>query len=194
MAGVSALQQLHRDAEQRAILGTAPFCAFDRAVVLTECGQKVVLDDTLRRALEYDRSEPPSLWSMKLRALAAAGLHDEARALLRVIAPGDLRRLPCDSSWLGTLAHVARAALQIGALDYAQVTDELLAPYPDHFAAQLSFIAEGAVPHVRGLIATATGRPEEGAALLAQGLAMNRRAGYALRVEEGNRQLERMAS
>jgi hypothetical protein len=187
--GVALLETLHRRAEQRPIIGTEPFCAFDRLVIFGELSQSAPLDDSARNALEYEASDPPSIWSLKVRALASAALVGEARAALRAVAPGDLARLPCDADYLGTLGHIARAALLLGALDYAQAVYALLAPYPDRFAGHVSFLCEGSVSQLLGMLSDALGQRASATGQLELGIQMNERAGFIPRVVEGRLQL-----
>ncbi|MET0343276.1 MAG: AAA family ATPase [Polyangiales bacterium] len=184
--GVAQLDVLHRQAEQRGFFGTGPFCAFDRAVVMGEADRPVELDEPLRKELAYDASEPPSIWSMKVRALAALGLLDEGRAALRAIgSASDLRRLPCDTHFLGTIAHVGRAALKLNDLAYAEVAYQLLLPYAErHYAGHVSFLCEGSVAHVLGALAHGLGRPLAAIAHLERGVVMDERAGLAPRAAE----------
>lgn len=189
--GVAELEVLHREAEQRAILGTAPFCAFDRVVVFGELAESLPLDEQLRRALDYAPSDPPGVWSMKLRALATAGLVDEARAGLRAWSKEDIVRLPCDSSYLGTLGHLSRTVLVLDALDYAESLYDLLAPHQDRFCGHVAFLCEGSVPQVLGALAHGLGRVEAARAHFEAGIAMNDRAGFAPRGAEARLQLAR---
>jgi DNA-binding winged helix-turn-helix (wHTH) protein len=190
-AGLTALEALHRQAEQRAIFGSEPFCAFDRAVVFGELSEALVLDDALRSALEFTAGDPPSLWSLNVRALAAAGLHDEARAALGAVAPAALAQLPCDANYLGTLGHLARGALAIGARAYYEPLYALLAPYPGHFAAHVAFSCEGSVAQLLGMLAAALGRHDAAIAHFTRGVAENDRFGLLPRAAEARLQLAR---
>jgi tetratricopeptide (TPR) repeat protein len=181
------LRALHLRAEHRPILGTAAYCAFDRVVALPELtGQALPapIDAATHKALESDGSEQPSVWSLQVRALAAAGLLGEARAALRGVAPADLVKLPCDTSYLGTLGNLARAALRLNELEHAEALYELLARHPGEFAVHESLVCEGAVPQLLGLLARALGRQAEARTQLEIGLAMNERAGLQLRATE----------
>lgn len=185
--GVAELQALHRRAEQRPVLGTAVYCAFDRLVALPELAGMalpVPIDAATRKALEPDGSEPPSVWSLQVRALAAAGLMGEARAALRAVAPVDLAKLPCDTSYLGTLGHLARAALRLNELEHVEALHALLARFPNDLAVHESIACEGAVPHLLGLLARALGRQAEARTQLEAGLAMNERVGLTVRAAE----------
>jgi DNA-binding winged helix-turn-helix (wHTH) protein len=189
--GAAWLATLHRRAEQRPIVGIEPLCAFDRVVVFGELVDSMPLDDTVRSALDFAAPGPPSIWSLKVRALATAGLTGEARAALRTVAPADLARLPCDSCWLGTLGSVARAALLLRALDYAEAAYALLLPYPDRFAGHVSFLCEGSVSQLLGMLAHALGRHAPAIAHLQTGIEANERAGFVPRAAEARLQLAR---
>jgi tetratricopeptide (TPR) repeat protein len=175
---VGELQALHRSAERHAILGTELFCAYDQSVILgTPLMQS---EDSSRSILALDPDGPPSIWSMRVRALQAAGLHDEARATLSAVSAAALAKLPCDRDYLGTLGALARSALALGALDYAAALYELLAPYPRLFAAHSSFFCEGSVSQLLGLLAQALSRHTDARAHLEAGIEISVRAGFVL--------------
>jgi hypothetical protein len=176
------MQVLHRRAEQRPIISTAAYCAFDRLVsvpALTHDTSAVVADDETRTALSLDGSEPPSVWALKVRALAATDLTGAARAALRRVAPAELSSLPCDTGYLGTLGHLARAALRLGERAHIEALHALLARYPTHFAVQESYLSEGPVPHLLGLLDAALGREAAAQEHLEAGRAMSERAGFS---------------
>ena len=173
--GREMLEQLHRQVARRPILGSGVFCAFDRAVVLPQVGAPLYVDDDLRRALAFVACDTPGLWAMKVRALAGAGLLDEARASLGAVPACALEKLPRDSQYLGTLGHLVRAACSLRAEAYLDVLDRLLAPFDSYFAAHASFFCEGSVPQLRGLIGGADAQ-----ASLRAGLVMSEKAGYTL--------------
>ena len=177
---VPELTALHRRAERKLLLGAEPFCAFDQIVVFGQAtGTPPVLDDELRRALDFEQSDPPGVWAMKVRALAALGLHNEALGALRTRAPAEIERLPCDSQLLGTLAHLARACVQLGALDYVPALESRLAAYPDHFGVHFSFFCEGSVLQLLGILAAACGCHADAIPLLEAGIGQSDRAGFA---------------
>lgn len=187
--GMAALSALHRRAEQQAILGTAPFCAFDRVVVFGELtGELPVLDDALRSALEHEPSDPPAVWSLKVRALAALGLREEARAALYAVPPSELARLPQDSQYLGTLGHLTRAALALSAHEQLEALAPLLARHRDAYAGHYAFWCEGAVPQLLAMVACARGRHNEALEQWERAIAMNERAGLTLRCAEARLQ------
>jgi len=190
--GLVALEKLHTRALRWSILGTEPFRAFDRAVVFSECGAHTELvEGELRNALGYEDSEPPTIWSMKVRALATLGHGAEALASLRAVSPSALTRLPCDTHYLGTLGHVARSALLLGALEHAEAAYGLLGVYPDHYCGAGSFFSEGSVQQLLGMLAQALGRPDQARTHLRAAVAANDRAGLVLRAIEARLLLSR---
>lgn len=188
---LDALAKLRRVAEQRATIGTAPFTAFDRTVVAREITGTSARDEELRRALALEDSDPPSIWSMKVRALAAAGFTEDARAALQAVPAERLSDLPCDAHHLGTLGHLARAALDLHAHDYAAALYPLLARYPDAFAGHVSFLCEGSISQLLGALAHALGRRTQAVAHLERGIRLNDNAGFALCAAEARLELAR---
>ncbi|MET0341305.1 MAG: AAA family ATPase [Polyangiales bacterium] len=179
--GRQQLEALHAASEARSLLGAATFCAFDRVVVLPELGVPLRVDDALRGALARQAWDPPGLWALKARTLASAGLVDEARAALAAVRPEQLRALPPDSQRVGTLAHLARAALAIGSRAYTTALEPLLAPFDAHFPSHASFASDGSVAQLRGMLAAARGAQSEARSLLEWGVRRNDDAGLVLR-------------
>lgn len=190
--GMSLLSELHERTEARTLLGAATFCAFDRLVVLAELGVEPVVDDALRRALAYQPSDPPGVWALKVRALVAAGLVDEARSSLAAVPPSRLADLPHDSQYLGTLGHLVRAALTAGMDAYLEALDPLLAPYENYFAGAASMLCDGSFAQLRGMLAAARGNPKEGRMLLERGFVRNERAGFLIRAVESRLELAKL--
>jgi hypothetical protein len=188
---LGALAKLQQSADVHSTLGTAPFCAFDQTVIAREVAAEVSIGDAQRSALAFDSSEPPSIWSMKVRALAAAGLVDDATSVLQAVPPAALSDLPCGAHYLGTLGHLTRAALLLRARDYLAALYPLLERYPDLFAGHVSFLCEGSVPHLLGAVAHALGRRAEAVAHLERGVAMNDRAGLLRCAAEARLELAR---
>jgi hypothetical protein len=151
-----ALRDLHRRAEREAIVGSEAFIAYDCSVVLGSSPDD--RDRARPSALQFDRDDPPNIWSLKLRALAALGRHEEARRSLQAVSPALLARLPCDRDYLGTLGALLRAALALDELEYAEAIEALLLPYPGRFAVNVTFFCEGAVAELLATIARALGR------------------------------------
>lgn len=174
---VTMLETLHRQAAQKALLGTAPFRAFDHVVVLRELADDFApLDAEAREALSYSPYDPPSIWSLKVRALEAAGLHAQARATLETVTPEQLAQLPRDSQYLGTLGHLARAVYGVGARAYAATLIELLAPHREQLAAHVSFWCDGSIAQLLGMLASLLGRQREALSWLAEAIAHAERA------------------
>ncbi|HKU37482.1 MAG TPA: AAA family ATPase [Polyangiales bacterium] len=174
------LARLQRKSQTHSVLGSSPFCAFDRTVIARELEGDVSSDAELRAALAYDATDPPSIWSMKVRSLAAAGSSDEALALLRAVPLTALADLPCDANYLGTLGHLARAALLLGARDYMAALYPLLARFPNAFAVHISIFCEGSVAQLLGSMARALGRRAEAPGHLERAITLEETAGFTL--------------
>jgi DNA-binding winged helix-turn-helix (wHTH) protein len=181
--GGAALEALHLRAAREGIRGTDWFCAYDRSVVLGRAS------DMPEDVFAVDADDPPSVWSMRVRALTAAGLHDRARAALHSIAAADLARLPCDRDYLGTLGALARTAVSLRDQAYSEALYALLAPYPQHFAAHISFFCEGSVSQLLGMLAAALGRRKAAIAHLEQGVAICDAAGLPVCAAEARLEL-----
>jgi hypothetical protein len=169
------LRELHRRAASEKILGTELFCAYDRSVVLGDAARMPRAE--LHGALGSDSGDPPSIWALKVRALANAGLHAEARRALYLRPAAQLALLPCDRDHLGTLGALARAAVALGARDYVHAIYPLLEPHARHFAVHVSFLCEGSVAELLGLLAHALGRRGDAVGHLELGVAISERAG-----------------
>lgn len=181
LAQASQLARLQAQAEQPGLYGVSAFAAFDQATWMSELGGNLPkLTEMQRNALAYDVADPPTLWSLKLRALASLGAKDEARAALFAVRPSDLAALPCDRDLLGTLGHVIRAALKLGALDHAAQAAARLSQHRDGFGVHVSFLCEGSVPHLLGSVSLALGESERAVGELQEGLAQDERAGFTL--------------
>lgn len=135
------LRALHRRAREHAIVGTDLLIAYDEVLALG--------DDLSPAAIltlcTPDPADPPSVWSMRVRLLAAAGLHDDALHLLRKVRPDRLGALPRDRDHVGTLGALARAALDLDAQDYLEALSPLLAAHADKLAVHVAFHSEGPV-------------------------------------------------
>jgi DNA-binding winged helix-turn-helix (wHTH) protein len=140
---LAALRALHARAAEDALAGARLLCAYDQCVVLG------VTDAAARAeaaaALAFSADDPPNLWALKLRALAAIGVHEDVRVGLRAVSPERLALLPCDRDFLGTLGALAHAALATSAFEYAAPLRALLAPYAERFAVNVSFVSDGSV-------------------------------------------------
>lgn len=189
--GLARLEPLHRQAELQSLSGSRVFLAFDRCVTQRELGCAPEPDESLRSALQYEPSDPPIVWALKLRALANCGFRNEAQSTLRMVLPSELPELPCDRDLLGTLGHVARAALSLGAGDYLDALVPLLTRHAQRISIGISFWSEGSIEQLLGMIAHARGRTAEAMAHLEAGLRANERAGLALRALEARTLLAR---
>ncbi|MET0340245.1 MAG: AAA family ATPase, partial [Polyangiales bacterium] len=151
------LRALHAQARRAPFVGAALLSTFDQVVVLGE----VVAPARLRELLAHSRDDAPGIWSLKLHALAVAGLHDDAARALFAVTPEQLARLPHDRDYLGTLGALAGAAIRLGARAHAEALDALLAPHEARLAVHVSFVCLGPVARLRGELARALHRPAD---------------------------------
>ncbi|HEX6245980.1 MAG TPA: AAA family ATPase [Polyangiales bacterium] len=150
------LDQLHQRALREAIQG-APLLALHDRIVIGNRHKELGAEERARLGLDPD--DPPVLWSLKLRVLARAGLHETAFGVLRHVAPAELAKLSNDRDYLGTLACLTRAVLDLGAPgEYAEALLPLLDRYPQHFGVHASFLCEGALSELSGLLLQRLGR------------------------------------
>jgi DNA-binding winged helix-turn-helix (wHTH) protein len=189
--GRAALLALHERAARLGLPGTALYCAYDKASLLGTCSQEAALDDALRAALQYHADDAPTFWALKVKALAVAGLYDEARAALRTVSPARLSSLPCDSHYLGTLGHLTRAAVLLSESSYYAPLQDLLERYPEHFAVQLFGASEGAVTQLLGMLARACGQRHRALEYLERAVTQNEQAGLVACAAEARLMLAR---
>ncbi|MEY4512069.1 MAG: hypothetical protein RLZZ450_4191 [Pseudomonadota bacterium] len=183
--GTLKLRALHEQARALNILGSELLCLYDETVVLGDAS-------TMRASpvsLQFDPGDPPSLWSTKVRTLVAADLHDEADAMLKMVASERLAALPRDRDYLGTLGALARSAASLGARDHATVLYDLLAPHHAYLSAHVAFHCEGSVPQLRAELAWTLGRGDEARSLLEAGLKQSADAGLVFVADQARRTL-----
>jgi len=190
-SGVSALARVHQQAHAQNILGSGPFCAFDASIVLGEFGRVPVPAEAVQSALQHVASDPPSIWSLKVRALAAGGYASEARFALQTVPVDALAQLPCDRDYLGTLAHLARAVVPLNVPAYADALYRLLARFPTHYSGDMAFYSEGSVPQLLGMLAYSLGDVGNSVRHFKQAVRMNDHAGLQPRAAEARWQLAR---
>jgi DNA-binding winged helix-turn-helix (wHTH) protein len=186
--GVATLHELHRRAEQDSLSGAQLLCVYDQIVVLGNAANASY--ESMRDILAIDPGDSPSIWSIKVRTLAASGACSEAHLALSTHPAAQLARLPCDRDYLGTIGSLAHAAICIGALDYVATLYELLEPYDNLFATHITFMCEGSVAQLRGMLARSLGRTAVAIEHLQTGIRLCERAGLIKCAYEGQRELE----
>jgi DNA-binding winged helix-turn-helix (wHTH) protein/tetratricopeptide (TPR) repeat protein len=187
---IEALQRLHKRARRQGIVGHETFCAFDEQVVLAVFGRAPSVDERTREALTPESHDSPSIWALKIRALATAGLTQSARAALQMHS-AHLATLPCDRDHLGTLGHIARAAVLLEARDVAATMYEVLLPWAESFAGHVSYFSEGPVSQLLGMLAVLLGQPAQAKLHFERALVLAQRAELGLRAAEIRLQLAR---
>ncbi|HEX6245531.1 MAG TPA: hypothetical protein VFZ61_31625, partial [Polyangiales bacterium] len=188
-AGCEALEALHARGIQLRLFGIEAFCAYDRVAVLNTAQRDTGGDDTLRRALAYEVEDPPSIWAMKVRALARLGLHDEARSSLRVLEPSSLELLPCDTHYLGTLGLLVHACIALDERRYFAPLAAALRGHADLFASYPFAACDGPVAFLLALLAEAEG--ESNNALWQEALERSEQAGFVATAVEARRRVAR---
>jgi DNA-binding winged helix-turn-helix (wHTH) protein len=183
----AALRALHARARSSTITGSELFCAYDEVIVLGTAGPA----EALRETFAVSADDRPNIWSLKLRALQAAGLHAEARAALQALPASQVVALPCDRDYLGTLGALTHAALGLGEFEYAAALYPLLLPFARNFSAHLSFLCEGSVSGLLGMLARALGRKIEARAHLQAAVEYSARVQLGPCIEMAKRELAR---
>ena len=181
--GAAALEALHRRAEHEVLGGARLLCAYDQTIVLERAPASV------RDALAPEATDAPSVWSTKVRVLAALGDLHTAYAALSLVRADQLVRFPCDRDYLGTLGALAHASIALGARDYATILYELLEPYAGMFAAHIAFYCEGSVATLRGMLARSAGDEARAETQLMAGIASCERAGLKTSAQRARREL-----
>ncbi|MFI5305868.1 MAG: ATP-binding protein [Polyangiales bacterium] len=136
-----------------------------------------------------DSGDPPNMLALKLRTQLELGRSEAARAILADFASRGLRRLPCDRDYLGTLTHLAAAAAALGEHEHAKTLHELLAPYADYFAADISLHCRGSIAHWLGLLDRSLGRLPNAVASLERAVRNNDTFGLLPRAVESRYEL-----
>jgi hypothetical protein len=174
---VSDLQALHERAARELVPGSILLAAYDHCLISPQVAN---LDRaTLRTALSHDSGDAPNIWSMKVRALAHAGMRDEALSQLHTVSPDRLRDLPRDRDYLGTVGAIIQAVLELGAHEYFLPLYELTRVDSDRFAAHVSGLCEGSIAQLRGALALRLGHVSEARELFMRGARLSEVAGLA---------------
>ena len=172
-----ALRDLRDWAERARLFGRHSMYAVDWGVLLRETGDIASLA-SYEQTMMPDESDCPFRRARKIRFLAELGDVEAARRILRELPSEALSRLPHDRDYLGTLVHLAVASLATNDLNHVEALYTLLSPYPNFYAADLSFHCDGSVAHFLGLLAGALGLARESVEHFEQALNANERAGF----------------
>lgn len=151
---LEALRALHRRARAHRIVATNLFMLYDEVLILGEAADTAAL----YRLCAPGPDDPPSVWSMKLRLLTAAGEPDAARLLLAQVPPERLVALKHDRDYPGTLGALTHAALSLSACNYLEELYPLLHACRESFAVHVSLFCEGSMDYLCGEIATTLGK------------------------------------
>ena len=182
---------LHARARRQAISGTELFCLYDEALLF---GATSLTRPSLAAEFAPADNDRPNLWAMKLRGLHASGHTAEARAALHFVLASRLAALPCDRDYLGTLGALARVAIDLGEVEYMEALYRLLAPYPEHFAVNVSFLCEGSVSQLLGMLARGLGRRDLAEVHLREAVAISGRVGLVAAAHDARAEVARETS
>jgi DNA-binding SARP family transcriptional activator/tetratricopeptide (TPR) repeat protein len=103
------------------------------------------------------------------------GRHAEARRAFEALASGAFGALPRDSEWLFCLCLLAEVAAGLGDRTAAEVLYGLLGPYARVNAMAAGEVSLGPVARFLGILAAATGRPDDAAGHFEDALAIDER-------------------
>ncbi|MBN1654228.1 MAG: AAA family ATPase [Deltaproteobacteria bacterium] len=129
----------------------------------------------VRRLLEVSDADSLSIRSRKIESMVDFGLRDEAQSALKDISAELLVGLPVDLNYLGSLARLSVASCEMQALGHAEALYDLLKPYAQYFAADISFHCEGSISFFLGLLAQTLGRTAEAIAHYEEAIERNLR-------------------
>src|SRR6185437_15248165 len=139
-------------------------------------GRLEELEATIARSLEEYPGYP--IFRCVLAALyGELGRELECASAFETLAADDFAALPRDEEWLYGMTLLAPVCASLGDERRAELLYGLLAPYGDRNALSVPDVAAGSVARSLGVLAAATGRPEEAARHYEDALAMNERIG-----------------
>jgi DNA-binding winged helix-turn-helix (wHTH) protein len=155
MARLRARAQRFRFQAWRDILSLDYGTLLLRTTDTTEFGARV------RPSLAISNEDGPFSRSRKLRSMADFGLVDDLRQALAAVSVESLHDLPGDRDYLMVLCNFARACTVAGNAAQCRALYELLSPYPEHYAVDISFHCDGSVSHYLARLAQSFGNDED---------------------------------
>lgn len=181
--GISeAISELNKRAEGIGLQVGRMLCTMDMQVLLSLAGDIQPLAAVLRERLGFTESDPQGLWALKVQHLVEFGLLEEAKAALRAVPAARIYELPADLSYLDTLARLTLGSVAVEAMDYVEALYQLLEPYPEYYAAGVSYHCIGSVSYFLGILARTLGRHRKAVAHLEDALEQNARFNLKVQV------------
>ncbi|MBN1655850.1 MAG: AAA family ATPase [Deltaproteobacteria bacterium] len=181
--GVSeALSELRERAEGLGLESGRMLCDLDSGVLLSLTGDIRPFAAELKDRLKVDESDSPNIWASKIQKMAELGLLKEAENALRRVSVTEIYELPVDLCYLATFANLALGSVAVRATHYIGAVYELLTPYPQYYAASLSFHCDGSISYYLGVLARALGRNRDAVSHLEAALEQNARFGLKAHV------------
>jgi DNA-binding winged helix-turn-helix (wHTH) protein len=187
----ASLKELRDWADRARLFGRQSMYAVDWGVLLRETADVGRLA-SYEQTMIPEESDCPFRRARKVRFLAEIGHTQVARGFLEDLPAERLSRLPHDRDYLGTLVHLAAAALATNSRGQIEALYALLSPYPHLYAADLSLHCDGSVAHFLGLLADALGRTRESVEHFEQALVANEKAGFEGRAAHSAYELGRI--
>ncbi len=159
MEGVALeLAQLRERAQRFGLQAWRAVVAVDYGALLLRTGDAAPFAARIRSALTPAKTDLPSARSRKLRSMADFGFLDDLRAALAQISIESLYDLPHDRDYVDGLCNLAFASTAAGSREHTAALYELLLPYPQLYAVDISFHCNGSVAYFLGRLAHALGR------------------------------------
>ncbi|MEY4576996.1 MAG: hypothetical protein RL701_1699 [Pseudomonadota bacterium] len=116
------------------------------------------LATSLRPGIALAEDDLPTSVARKLRYMLDLGFLDEARrALHEHCSLAWLEDLPQDRDYLDVICHLAGVSAALGSREHCALLYEQLRPYPELYAAGISFHCAGSVSHYLGALAQVLG-------------------------------------
>jgi hypothetical protein len=193
-AGVADELEALRARAQRLRLQSWPVLwTRDYSELLYWTGDVRQLATSLRPGIALAEDDMPTSIARKLRYMLDLGFMDEARRALHEHCPvAWLEDLPQDRDYLDVICHLAGVSAALGSREHCAVLYEQLRPYPELYAAGISFHCAGSVSHYLGALAHVLGLDNEAVKHFALAIEKNTQFGLRPRAVESQVALLRL--
>ena len=172
---LAELQQLRERGRRFQLQAYRTVLAVDFGMFMSRTSDTTELGLRVRDSLAPSEFDSPSVRARKIRSMADFGLHDDLRAVLGLISIESIYDLPQDRDYLTVLCNLAIAVCAARSPEHAAALYELLSPYPELYAFDISFHTDGSVSHYLGKLAQLLGRESEARAHFERALEQNTR-------------------
>jgi DNA-binding winged helix-turn-helix (wHTH) protein len=155
------LTELRQRAERLQLFAHERVCAYDTMIWLSLTHPDWARIRAASPVLAAVPEDPPSVLAIKLRSALCLGQLEGARAIVSDFAAHGFEKLPCDRDYLSVLGYVAQAVSVLGDATHAAGLLDLLEPFADRAATDMSMHTAGSVAHLLGLLCRLLGRRAE---------------------------------